>query len=180
LNFESILGAFAGTDWRTPPENESLPLLLPSGEKSGLSYRALTLSHEAPLYAKSAAGAQSVAYEINDASTGGRLLIAPDVASVSPGLLQALTEADAILFDGTFWSGDELIQIKNSARTSEQMGHLPISGGSLEILRNLPAQHRVYLHINNTNPILQPDSPERQQVEQSGMAVGYDGLEFQL
>jgi len=180
LNFASIAEAFGCVDWRTPPEDESLPLLLSSGEKSGLSHRAITLSDEPPLYAKSAAGSQSVAYEIEDASTGGRLLIAPDVASVSPSLLQALTKADAVLFDGTFWSSDELIQIKSSARTSEQMGHLPISGGSLEILRNLSARRRVYLHINNTNPIWRPDSPERQQVEQAGIMVGYDGLEFSL
>jgi len=180
LNFASVAEAFGGVDWRTPPANESLPLLLPSGEKSGLGYRALTLSDEPPLYAKSASRAQSVAYEITDTSTGGRLLIAPDVASVSPGLQQALAEADAVLFDGTFWSSDELIQIKTSARTSEQMGHLPISGGSLEILRNLPARHRVYLHINNTNPLWRPDSPERHQVEEAGVEVGHDGLEFSL
>jgi pyrroloquinoline quinone biosynthesis protein B len=60
------------------------------------------------------------------------------------------------------------------------MGHLPISEGSLMLLRDLPAALKVYLHINNTNPILDPSSCERQQVELAGILVGEDGMEFQL
>jgi pyrroloquinoline quinone biosynthesis protein B len=180
LNFESLAGAFGGADWHLPPEDDLRPLFLSNGEKSGLSYRAIALSHDPPLYAKSATGIQSIAYEIRDAGGGGRLVVAPDVASIFPAFLRILDAADAVLFDGTFWSSNELREIKKSASSSEEMGHLPISGGSLDILRDLPAKHKIYVHINNTNPIWRSDSFERREVELRGIQVGYDGLEFEL
>jgi pyrroloquinoline quinone biosynthesis protein B len=143
-------------------------------------YRAHRLSDDPPRYAKTVGGTQSVAYEIHDLQTDRRLVVAPDVASVSSIFLQALNETDAVLFDGTFWSSTELQEVQSKARTSEQMGHLPISSGSLDILRKLPARHKIYMHINNTNPIWQPDSPERKEVEQAGVQIGHDGLEFEL
>lgn len=180
LNFDSVAQAFGGIDWHASPESKAKPLLLRNGEKSGLRYRAIALSNEPPLYARGALGLQSVAYEIEDEGTGKRLVVAPDVAEVSPELLDSMTKADAILFDGTFWSSRELIEVKPSARTAEEMGHLPISDGSLEILRKLPARHRIYLHINNTNPIWRPDSLERLEIEKGGITIGSDGLEFEL
>ena len=80
------------------------------GGKSGLDYRALWLSSDPPRYAPSARGTQSIAYEIRDAGTGKRLIVAPDVGLVSPVFLKALNEADAVLFDGTgevtaVWTG---------------------------------------------------------------------------
>jgi pyrroloquinoline quinone biosynthesis protein B len=180
LNFDSLAGAFGGVDWHPPSETDLQPLFLGNGEKSGLSYRALILSYDPPLYAKTATGVQSIAYEIRDTHGDGRLVVAPDVASISPAFLEALSKADAVLFDGTFWSSDELREVKDSARSSEQMGHLPISGGSLDILRDLPAKHKIYVHINNTNPVWRPDSFERKEVEQRGIRIGHDGLEFEL
>lgn len=180
LNFDALAGAFCGVDWHLPSEASFLPLRLRGEEKSGLDYRAHRLSDEPPRYALSAGGTQSVAYEIRDAGTGRRLIVAPDVGSVSADFQKVLSEADAVLFDGTFWSSNELGEFRKNARTSEQMGHLPIAGGSLEVLRKLSARHRIYLHINNTNPIWQPDSPERQAVEEAGLQIGYDGLEFEL
>ncbi len=85
-----------------------------------------------------------------------------------------------VLFDGTFWAEDELRRIDPAARTASGMGHLPISGGSLEILRGLRARHRVYIHINNTNPVLAPGSPERAEVEAAGIVIGEDNMEFEL
>jgi pyrroloquinoline quinone biosynthesis protein B len=115
-----------------------------------------------------------------DKSSRGSLLIAPAVASLSADLSTALAEADAILFDGTFWSDDELRNIDPAARSAQQMGHLPISDGSLEFLRPLGAAHKIYVHINNTNPILAAQSDERMAVETAGIVVGYDGLEFHV
>jgi pyrroloquinoline quinone biosynthesis protein B len=180
LKFDALAEAYSGADWHLPPEGDFRPLALRDDEKSGLNYRMHLLSNDPPRYAKSAGGIQSGAYEIHDPRTGGRLMVAPDVASVSPALWEALHESDAVLFDGTFWSNNELRGFQRNARTSEQMGHLPISGGSLEILRQLPARHKIYVHINNTNPVWQPDSLERKEVEQSGIQIGYDGLAFEL
>jgi pyrroloquinoline quinone biosynthesis protein B len=93
-----------------------------------------------------------------------------------------LAGADALLFDGTFWADDELIALGIGDRTAREMDHLPIAGrgGSLERLGALPCQHRVYTHINNTNPILLEHSPERALVTRTGVIVGFDGLYLAL
>ena len=101
-------------------------------------------------------------------ATDGTLLVAPDVFEITQNLENALRTADAILFDGTFWSEDELGGVKTSARKASAMGHLPIKNGSLDMLAQSSARHRIYLHINNTNPVLLPGSAERQAVENSG------------
>jgi pyrroloquinoline quinone biosynthesis protein B len=85
-----------------------------------------------------------------------------------------------VLFDGTFWSDHELRTVREGARSANEMGHLPIGEGSLDLLRDLPARHRIYMHINNTNPILAKDSPQRRMVESAGIAVGEDGMELVL
>lgn len=121
-----------------------------------------------------------MAFLIRDDQTGGVLLMAPDVFEITPQMKQALHSADAVLFDGTFWSEDELGSVKGGARAASAMGHLPIRNGSLEILADCPARHRIYLHINNTNPILRSNSSERQAVEKAGIAIGSDGMEFEL
>ncbi len=109
----------------------------------------------------------------------GRLVVAPDVAEIRPELQRAMESADAVLFDGTFWSGDEFQRITGRARTAEEMGHVPVAD-SLNLLRNLKARHKVYFHINNTNPILAPGSEERRAVETAGLVVSHDGLELHL
>jgi pyrroloquinoline quinone biosynthesis protein B len=129
---------------------------------------------------KPSTGAHSVAYEIRDEKTGGRLVVAPDVAGVNRPLQQALANSDAVLFDGTFWSTDELSALKPTAPDARDMGHLTIKDGSLHFLAGVKARHRIYIHINNSNPILALDSPERAQVEAAGVVVGYDGMEFKL
>jgi pyrroloquinoline quinone biosynthesis protein B len=91
-----------------------------------------------------------------------------------------MSSAAMILFDGTFWTDDELQAIDPSARTASQMGHLPIRTGSLPILRAFAGARRVYLHINNTNPILAPKSAEHAEVESAGISVDEDGAEFEI
>ena len=90
--------------------------------------------------------------------------------------------SDILLFDGTFWSDDELIEPGIGRRTARQMDHVPIAGpgGSLERLAALPCRHRIYTHINNTNPILLERSGERASVVRAGLAVGYDGWHLQV
>ena len=86
----------------------------------------------------------------------------------------------SILFDGTFWSDHELVAVRPGARSARQMNHLPISDGSLDFLRQSPARRKIYTHINNTNPILMPGSPERAKLEQAGIEIARDGLEIVL
>jgi pyrroloquinoline quinone biosynthesis protein B len=87
-----------------------------------------------------------------------------------------------VLVDGTFWRDDELARLGISARSARDMGHVPLSGpgGSLAALAGLERPRTALVHINNTNPILLEDSPERDEVLRAGVEVAYDGLEVQL
>lgn len=89
---------------------------------------------------------------------------------------------DVLLFDGTFWSQDEMRERGVGTLSAADMGHIPISGpsGSLKVLAELPIQHKVYTHINNTNPILIEDSPEHSAVNAAGCSVGEDGMTIEI
>jgi pyrroloquinoline quinone biosynthesis protein B len=106
--------------------------------------------------------------------------VAPDVSAITGELQDALEHSEAILFDGTFWSNDELAKVRPGARPALEMGHLTIKDHSLDLLARLPARRKIYIHINNTNPILALGSPERAAIEAAGLTAGWDGLEFEL
>jgi pyrroloquinoline quinone biosynthesis protein B len=182
LKLVEVLKPFCRIDWQETSDSLS-PLITETGEASGLQYRALALSGKAPPFASRASVAgevQSVAYEFIDERTQGRLVVAPDVAEIAPELLFAMKNADAVLFDGTFWSKDEFQKLTGKARNADDMGHLTVRDGSLSVLQGLKARHKIYLHINNTNPILNPDARERVEVDRAGVVVGHDGMEFEL
>jgi pyrroloquinoline quinone biosynthesis protein B len=113
---------------------------------------------------------------------GGTLAFLPGVGSVSDAMMERLEACDAILFDGTFWSDDEPERIRGLGRRAKQMGHMPIAGpgGSLERLGTLRHPRRIYIHINNTNPILDEESMEHRTVRESGWEVARDGMEITL
>ncbi len=182
LRLTEILRPFCTILHDEPAYEEFAPLPSADGKPGSLSVRAIPLSAKPPPFSSGEilAGPQSVAYEIVDERTKGRLVVAPDVAAITPELQQAMEAADAVLVDGTFWSNLEFQQVTGKTRTADDMGHLPIEDGSLNVLRKLEARHKVYFHINNTNPILAPGSKERAAVESAGIAVGHDGLEFEL
>ena len=87
-----------------------------------------------------------------------------------------------MFFDGTFWSSDELIAAGLGTQRADEMAHWPIGGpeGSLRFLSRAQGGSGIYIHINNTNPILREDSPERRAVEGAGLEVAYDGMELEL
>ena len=182
LGLTTVMNAFCGVVWHDPPETDFAPLTGTGEVPGSLSYRAIRLPGRPPLFAngKHSEGVCSIAYCIMDHKSGGRLLVAPDVAGCNAALNEALQASDAVLFDGTFWSSDELLQIKANGRTAEEMGHVTVKDHSLALLRTLPASRKIYIHINNTNPILSPDSPEQTAVAAAGVEVGHDGLEFEL
>jgi pyrroloquinoline quinone biosynthesis protein B len=123
---------------------------------------------------------QSVAFQFLDEASGGLVLVAPAVSGLTRELSEASADSEVILFDGTFWSNDELAAVRPGARSAREMNHLPVSGGSLDFLRQSPARRKIYTHINNTNPILVPGSPERAELEQASIEVARDGLEIVL
>ncbi len=182
LRLIETLRPFCKIQHDEPPYEGFAPLPSADGQPGALSLRAIPLSAKPPPFSSGeiSEGPQSVAYEILDERTQGRLVVAPDVAAITPELQQAMENSNAVLFDGTFWSNLEFRQITGKTRSADDMGHLPIESGSLNVLRKLTARHRIYFHINNTNPILDPDSPERAAVESAGLTVGHDGLELEL
>ena len=115
--------------------------------------------------------------------SGGKVLVfLPGIGSVPDSLLDRLKQCDVLLFDGTFWSDDEPAHIPGLGRTARQMGHLPISGpgGSLERLATLERPRKIFIHINNTNPILDEGSAEYRAVREAGWEVAWDGMEITL
>lgn len=184
IGFESALNSFCGTEWIAPPTKPQ-PLLRHDGSASGLTHEAIPLPGKPPRFMNSrpAAGDENVVgYRIKDNKSGGRLLFLPDVSTLSENVMRWLPECDALLFDGTFWSENEMRERGVGTLSAADMGHVPISGatGSLKVLAELKIRHKIYTHINNTNPILIEDSPEHAAVKASGCTVGRDGMEIEI
>lgn len=112
---------------------------------------------------------------------GRRLVVAIACAQITEAVQAHLRRADVVFFDGTMFTDDEMRAAGLGEKTSRRMGHVPIAGpdGSLAQLAQLSARC-IYLHINNTNPILLSDSPERREVEAAGLEVAFDGMEVRL
>jgi pyrroloquinoline quinone biosynthesis protein B len=106
-----------------------------------------------------------------------RVAYMPAVAQYTDALLAELDLCDVVLLDGTFWSDDELQRVDPSARAARQMGHVPLGGpgGVLEAARELRQPRKIFVHINNTNPILDEDSPQFAEVKSEGWEVAKDG-----
>jgi pyrroloquinoline quinone biosynthesis protein B len=182
ISFQPALESFCGTRW-IEPSIKSLPLLRRDGSESGLSYEAIPLPGKPPRFIKSKTMVgNAVGFRITDVKTGGRLLFLPDVAELTEDLSRWLPECDALLFDGTFWSENEMRDQGLGNLAAADMGHVPISGarGSLKVLAELKVPNKIYTHINNTNPILIEDSPEAAAVNAAGCVVGRDGLELKI
>ena len=112
---------------------------------------------------------------------GARMVFVPGTARVTDQMRERFTGADAVLFDGTLFTDDEMIRTGTGQKTGRRMGHIQIDGedGSLRALTGLSAR-RIFIHINNTNPILIEDSAERRKVESAGWQVAEDGMEIVL
>ena len=157
---ELLLHPFGGSTWRTASGDfNSL--------SNGLAFRAIELH-------------KSNAFQLRDEVSGRAALIAPVVGELTAELRDAVDTSDLILFDGTFWNDDELRAVRRDARSAREMNHLPISDSSLALLRHSPARRKIYMHINNTNPILMSGSRERALVQQAGIEIACDGLEIIL
>jgi pyrroloquinoline quinone biosynthesis protein B len=138
-----------------------------------------------PLYLEGDApeiGAETAAnVGIELAQEGKRLVFVPGAAAVSPSMRERFARADVIFFDGTLFTDDEMQRSHTGVKTGRRMGHMPIDGGggALQALDGVNAR-RIFVHINNTNPILVDGSPERAKVEAAGWHVAYDGMEIVL
>ena len=162
--------------------NTPVPIRYRDGSACGLVVEAFPVPAGPPRFARREEVGHTVGLTVREEASGKICTFVPGCGGLDAALLERLAEADALLFDGTFWADDELIALGVGNRTARELDHLPISGagGSLERLAALPCPNRVYTHINNTNPILLEHSPERATVARTGVTVGFDGLHLTL
>jgi pyrroloquinoline quinone biosynthesis protein B len=171
--------------WRPLKPGREEELAGTDGHASGLLVEAVAAPGKPPIHLEGLGPPDpedNIGLRIREASTGRRLAYFAAAGGVTPGVRDALADADCVFFDGTFWSSDELPALGLGAKRAEDMAHLPIggTGGSLAALRDLRVRRRIYIHINNTNPILRDDSAERREVEAAGWEVARDGMEVTL
>jgi pyrroloquinoline quinone biosynthesis protein B len=173
--------------WVDYTPGESFPLTGAEGEDSGLRGCAVSLGTHFPVYVSAAREGQLAPQESSlglliDSASGKRLAYMPAVPKIDDALLREFESADLLFFDGTFWSDDELIRTQGGGNTARQMGHVPVSSaeGSLKKLAGLRRPRKIYLHINNTNPMLDESGPEYRQVREAGWEIAEDGWQFDL
>ena len=150
----------------------------------GMTLTLLRMPGKTPLYHEAAGATQPEAADTFAAlveAGGRRAILAPACAEVTPAVRARLASADLVFFDGTLFRDDEMIVAGVGAKTARRMGHVPIDGpdGSMAALADLPGR-RVFLHINNTNPILLDGSEEHRAVVAAGFSVARDGMEIRL
>jgi pyrroloquinoline quinone biosynthesis protein B len=125
----------------------------------------------------------NIALLLTDVASGRMAVYAPGLGAIDDAVWRAMQASSCVLVDGTFWTDDEMVALRVSKKRARQIGHLPQSGrgGMLEWLAKLPAATRkILIHINNTNPILDEDSPQRAELRGRGVEVAYDGMEIVL
>jgi pyrroloquinoline quinone biosynthesis protein B len=159
----------------------------PDGVTAEIVCEAIALSGNYPVYVKRDDRMQLAEDEavlgLMVASAGGkRLLYVPSLPRLDATLVAAMEESDLLLIDGTFWADDELARTRGRGPSAREIGHLPIAGadGTLQTLARVKRPRKIYIHVNNTNLILDEDSPEYRQVREAGWEVAEDGWEFQL
>jgi pyrroloquinoline quinone biosynthesis protein B len=171
--------------WRTLKLGGDEAIAGPDGRTTGLTVTPLAVPGKPPIHLEHRAppaAEDNIGVRVREQATGRVLAYCSAAASVTDDMRRVLDGADAVFFDGTFWSSDELPALGLGTKRAEEMAHLPVGGpgGSLARLAGLRARRRVYIHINNTNPMLRDDSAERAQVDAAGWEIAGDGMEVRL
>jgi pyrroloquinoline quinone biosynthesis protein B len=178
----NILGHYCEVRWqRVDPRGAGFSV---AGAEH-LLFQPLPVSGKAPPYSPHRHDpheGDNLGLRITDTRSGRTLFYAPGLERIEPPILAAMRDADCLLVDGTCWTDDEMITLGLTQKRARDMGHLPQSGpgGMLEVLAQLPKPRKILIHINNTNPILDEDSPERAELMRHGVEVSYDGMDIQL
>ncbi|MDR5807377.1 pyrroloquinoline quinone biosynthesis protein PqqB [Caballeronia sp. LZ019] len=152
-----------------------------------VSIHALPLSSKAPPYSPHREAPEvgdNIGLMFTNDATGKRAFYAPGLGALEPHVVEAMQKADLLLVDGTVWTDDEMIRLGLTKKTGADMGHLAQSGpgGMIEVLDSIGRAdvRKVLIHINNTNPILIEDGPERRMLSEHGIEVAHDGMSFEL
>lgn len=125
-------------------------------------------------------GEQTVGVHLH--ADGKSVYYIPGCAAMRPDLQTRIDGADMVMFDGTLWQDDEMVRADLSQKTGQRMGHMSMSGadGSMVAFKDISVGQKVYVHMNNTNPVLRPASDQRRAVEAAGWTVAYDGLDLMI
>jgi pyrroloquinoline quinone biosynthesis protein B len=175
--FGSLIQA-SRLSWREVLEHQ------PTRSRDGsLSIEGMFVEGKVPTYVKTSFDGigSTLGYRIVHSESKSSMLYVPAIKRINQRLIAAASECDCLLFDGSFWSDDEMARRCVGSRTALAMGHVPIDGpdGSLAQLSHLRCR-KVYTHVNNTNPILDETSSERRAIETAGWEVAEDGMDFRL
>jgi len=178
----NILGHFRGINWheiKTDLESFTIPAA------PGLIFTAVPLKSEAPPYSPhrhNTVPGDNVGIRVEDTRTGKNVFYAPGLGVVEDHVLEFMRNADVVLVDGTVWTDDEMSKEGISDKRAQEMGHINQSedGGTISFLNSMERPRKILIHINNTNPILNEESAERQVLNNAGIELAYDGMDIEL
>ena len=170
------------------PLDERVELAGASGA-SGLAVIPFAVPGKVPLYLEASGQdpgvseeGDAVGLEIVETATGKSFFFVPGCAAITGKLRSRLAGSALVFFDGTLWRDDEMIQLGVGSKTGRRMGHMSMSGedGTIAAFYDLGVGRRIFIHINNSNPVLLDDSPERHIAKAAGWEIAYDGMEVTL
>jgi pyrroloquinoline quinone biosynthesis protein B len=178
----NILGHFRGINHHEINTDENT-FTIPTAE--GLVFTPVPLKSEAPPYSPhrhNTVPGDNIGMLIEDTRTGKSLFYAPGLGVAEDHVLGYMRNADCVFVDGTVWTDDEMSHEGISDKRALEMGHLDQSskGGIMDILKSMEKPRKFLIHINNTNPILNENSPQRKTLEAAGIEVSYDGMDLEL
>lgn len=172
---------------RELPLNRAVPLMLADGTPSGMTIETFAVPGKVALYledpAKKGFGSEpgdTVGVHIREEDGGASFFFISSCAHMTPEIAERVKGASLVFFDGTLWADDEMIKAGMGSKTGARMGHMSMSGeaGTIAAFRDLDVARKVFVHINNSNPALLGDSPERRELEAAGWEVGVAGMEI--
>lgn len=160
--------------------------VLPNGSPSGLLVEPFTVPGKPAWYLEGTPEGEghsvgdTIGLTLSDRATGKRAHVILACAAMSPELEERLRGADLVFFDGTLWRDDEMIRAGLAPKTGARMGHLSMSGpdGTMALLQDLGITRKVFVHINNSNPVWLHNAPERAEAEAAGWVIPRKGQEF--
>lgn len=162
----------------------------PDGTPSGLEIEAFSVPGKVALYLEDSRAGENfgtqdgdtVGLMVRETATGRHFFYIPGCAAMPDQLAQRLSGAPLVLFDGTLFENEEMISRSEGVKTGQRMGHMSMSGanGTISAFEGLAVKRRIFIHINNTNPILLEDSDERAVINAAGWEVAWDGMEIEL
>lgn len=195
-----VLGALAGNpvfgvlaaeivQRKRLPLDREVGLHLPDGTAAGIAVTAFAVPGKVALWLEQpgldnfgSVDEDSVGLRVRDAAGRATFFYIPGCAAMPDSLARRLLGASLVMFDGTTWTDDEMQRSGTGVKTGSRMGHMCMSGpgGSIAAFEPLGVRRRVFVHINNTNPVLRADSAERTEAEAAGWEIGRDGMEIEL